>query len=546
MVQLNRFRLSVDDSSLVPVLKDIRAELEIPSQFPDDVIRQAQRASIQWDECVALAGLRPPPDTADSHAGDIYRLNDLPTVDCVISEDEFPDLDRRAIPRVDATAIPFVTIDPRGSRDLDQAVHLARLPGEDPANSGFLVTYAIASLATFVPPGSPLDTEVRGRGLTVYMADQSTPLHPPELSEGAASLLPGQIAPACVWQIELSPTGAVVCANVTRAFVCPRAQLSYDEVEDARLKNRPLRGAPLDLVPLLEEIGTKRRARETARGGVSAPTPEQEIVRIPDADGGSHYALRFRANTLVEEWNAQISLLTGICAAAKMRDAGLGILRVVPPAPDAEIERLRAVAHFLGVLWQEDEPYAQLVPSLDPVIPAHTAFLIQAMRLYRGASYMVLTDFPEPGDPQIRHTAIAAEYAHATAPLRRLVDRWSLEICLAHDEAREIPAWVRESIESIPPMMTRAAQRASAAEKKSLGAISAKLLIGYEGELFRSVIVHSSTPQRGKVMLNEPAVIAPVTARTVDDQLPVGAQTEVELLRADVAARRVEFMWPGE
>src|SRR5919199_6979560 len=50
----------------------------------------------------------------------------------------------------DARNIEFVTIDPPGSRDLDQAFH-AEADG-----SGYVVHYAIADVGAFVAPGSEL------------------------------------------------------------------------------------------------------------------------------------------------------------------------------------------------------------------------------------------------------------------------------------------------------------------------------------------------------------------------------------------------------
>lgn len=85
--------------------------------------------------------------------------------------------------------LPLVTIDPPGSRDLDQAMHIERRGG------GHRVRYAIADVAAFVAPGSGLDAEAHARAVTVYAADAKTPLHPVALSEGAASLLPGQWCP---------------------------------------------------------------------------------------------------------------------------------------------------------------------------------------------------------------------------------------------------------------------------------------------------------------------------------------------------------------
>ncbi|MDC4233471.1 RNB domain-containing ribonuclease [Actinomyces sp. B33] len=653
MVQLHRLRLSVDDSSLIPVLDEIRAEAGLPKGFPEAVLAQAERACRQWAQAVAglrlaapapedpstrVSGPAPGPSAdAPRAAGapvaeapdgplDYRRLTSWPRLDLAPAAHRWPDLDPAALPSWDATAIPFVTVDPEGSRDLDQAVHLHRLTPADreraPRGATVLVSYAIASLATFVPAGSPLDDEVRSRGLTVYMPDRSTPLHPPVLSEGAASLLPGQVAPACVWQILLDAEGHRLGAAVRRAVVRSRAQLSYDEVEAARVRGRGLPGVPDDFVALLEEVGRARRLIETGRGGVSAPTPEQEIIRIPEVDGGSHYALEFRANALVEEWNAQISLLTGMCAAEKMRAAGVGILRTVPEAPESAMRRMRAVARVLGVDWPSGMPYARLVPELDPTDPAHASFLIQAMGLYRGAAYTVFSDrglpeaggapagegaghgdsgeatveqstaepFPRIGDESARHAAIGAEYAHTTAPLRRLVDRWSSEICLAHDAGEPIPEWVVESVSQVPSIMARARQRAAAAERAAVGAVSAKLLVGHEGEAFDGVIVESrgrdrrrdrdgageepgrsrhagggeapsapsgdsgrrgsdggpgeEEPERGRVMVADPAVMAPVVARG-SAELPVGDETRVRLIRADVERRSVEFAWPA-
>src|SRR5215208_1742894 len=97
----------------------------------------------------------------------------------------------------DRLDVPFVTIDPPGSRDLDQALHI------EPAGDGHRVRYAIADVGAFVASGGGLDRETQDRGVTVYAPDRKVPLHPPVLSEGAASLLPGEWRPAVVWTLDL-------------------------------------------------------------------------------------------------------------------------------------------------------------------------------------------------------------------------------------------------------------------------------------------------------------------------------------------------------
>ena len=59
-------------------------------------------------------------------------------------------------------------------------------------------------------------------------------------------------------------------------------------------------------------------------------------------------------------------------------------------------------------------------------------------------------------DAPLPHGAIAAEYAHVTAPLRRLVDRFGLEICLAHSQGTEVPEHVRAALPTLPETMATA------------------------------------------------------------------------------------------
>src|SRR3954452_16545851 len=131
------------------------------------------------------------------------------------------------LPAADLTAVPFVTVDPPGSTDLDQALCIQR------RGDGYHVDYAIADVPAFLPPGGPVDVEARRRGQTLYAPDLRTPLHPPVLSEGAASLLEGQVRPAFVWRFELDADGDVRRTELVRALVRSRRRLDYASVQAA-------------------------------------------------------------------------------------------------------------------------------------------------------------------------------------------------------------------------------------------------------------------------------------------------------------------------
>lgn len=420
-------------------------------------------------------------------------------------------------PRLDAhadlTDVPFVTIDPPGSMDLDQAMHLAR------TSRGYRVRYAIADVAAFVVPGGALDRAVHERVLTVYCPDERVPLHPPGLSEGAASLLPDEVRPAVVWDLELDAHGEVRRTDVRRALVRSRARLAYARVQQALDA-----GAGFDDLPrLLAEIGTARAGLERARGGVSLARPEQEVVEEP----GVGWRLEFRGPLPVEDHNAQISLMTGMAAARLMLDAGVGVLRTLPAASPDDVTRLRRRASALGVDWPRGASYADVLATVDAARPADAAFLAAATSLFRGAAWVPFQGAP-PADPV--HGAIGAPYAHVTAPLRRLVDRYGLEIALAAAADREPPSWVLERLASLGDVMAGGSRRANAVDRACTDAVEAAVLGAHVGEVFSGVALDERT-----VQLAEPAVVA----RTVDDDLPVGRRVRVRLEAADLATRSV-------
>ena len=530
---MSRKRLSTytaPPAEVVRALDELRARYEVPTAFPPEALAEAEAAATSWAQ--------------DGPA----RL--------------------LAEGARDARDLDLVTIDPPGSMDLDQAVLLERLPawseaagasvGDAPGSAAtYRIHYAIASLATFVTPGGALDAELSRRGETIYAPDAATPLHPEVLSHGAASLLEDVDRPACLWTIDLDARGEVVSARVERALVRSRARLTYGQVQAAIDGEGTLpSSAPTDLPGLLAEIGRLRLEREVARGGISMTTPEQvvEVTEAAESAGDSEsaeapglsgYRLAYRVPVPAEQYNAQISLLTGMCAARIMVECGVGILRTLPPARPEDYARLRRVAAALGIDWPAAQPYSELVRGLDHAVPAHAAFMDQAMSLFRGSGYLafgaggvgVPADDEASDTEEAVHSAIAARYAHVTAPLRRLVDRYGEEVCIAACAQAPVPEWVLQALPDLPGIMEQTGKRARAIGRGALTALEALVLRGHEDEVFDGVIT-SEREGRGELVLTEPAVVTEVRRGIGQsgDRLPVGERVRVRLLSADPAA----------
>jgi exoribonuclease R len=280
---------------------------------------------------------------------------------------------------------------------------------------------------------------------------------------------------------------------------------------------------------LLRDIGGKRIALARARDAVDLPTPEQEVTDGPDG----RPCLSYRAPVLAEAWNAQISLLTGIAAARLMLDGGVGLLRTLPPADPAAVSSLRRSALALGLAWPKDTPYGDVISALDPAVPAAAALLTLATRLLRGAAYTAFDGTP-PEQPL--HSAVAAPYAHCTAPLRRLGDRYVSEVCLALCAGIEVPAWARTALPALPAEMAAADKQAHEVDRAIVDLAEAVLLAPRVGETFDAVVVESG-PKGGIVQLADPAV----RGRCDGADLPLGATVAVRLTAADPATRKVAF-----
>jgi exoribonuclease R len=424
------------------------------------------------------------------------------------------------LPERDETSLELITIDPPGSMDLDQALHIGR------DGAGYRVRYAIADVPAFLRAGGALDAETWLRGQTVYCPDRRVPLHPPELSEAAASLLPDAVRPAYVWDIRLTATGQRDSAELYRAMVRSRRRYDYEQVQ--QLVDG---GEAEESLMLLREVGELRIQRESDRGGASLPMPQQEVQVGEECE----YELRLRPLLPAEDWNAQISLLTGMVAAEMMLDGGVGILRTMPAPPQEAIARFRREARALGREWPQDMPYGDFLRTLDKTDPAHLAIVSAATSLFRGAGYTAFDgDLPDEGERV--QAALAAPYTHVTAPLRRLVDRFGLAVCEALSSGRPVPDWAREALPQLPAVMAQTGQRTKAVDRACIDAVEAAVLTDRVGQTFRAVVVDGLPRGDVVVQLEDPPV-----SEVARGSAELGSEVGIRVEEADILARRVRL-----
>lgn len=454
--------LADPNNALAEGLAAIRTEFQVPATFPPEVLAAADAAA-----------KRPPSE------------------------------------HVDRTSLPFVTLDPASSTDLDQAFMIERSGGD------LLLRYAIADVAWFVADGDPVDQEAWRRGTTRYLPDGKAGLYPPVLAEGAASLLPDGPRPAVVFAVRVAGDGAVHLDGAERAVIRSTAKLAYDGVRDA------------DLPPDFAELARRVEAAGDRRGAARVDPPEQEVVSL----GDGRYELQFRPPLVSETRNAALSLACNLAVADALLAHHTGLFRVMAEPDARAVERLRHTAHALGLNWPRNATLEQFERTPSLTDPRHAAFMLAVRRAGEGASYAPYREGVVPW-----HAAMAATYAHATAPLRRLADRYVVRAALAIANGQAVPQAVTDAFPKLPEVMARADALSGRIDRAVIDLAEAAVLNGHVGETFDAVV--TDLDERGaRIQLCALPVVTRVDAKGT---IP-GDAIRVRLASVDLAHRQAKF-----
>ncbi|HWI86026.1 MAG TPA: RNB domain-containing ribonuclease [Sphingomonas sp.] len=409
----------------------------------------------------------------------------------------------------DRTDKPFVTLDPAHSTDLDQAFAIDR------SGADLLLSYAIADVAWFVDDGGAIDAEAWRRGATTYLPDGKAPLYPPVLSQGAASLLPDGPRPAVIFVVRVAPDGGVRLDGAERAIIRSRAKLAYDKVQ------------PDDLPPDFAALADRIAAAEDRRGASRVDPPEQEVDAVGDAD----FQLQFRPRLESENRNAALSLATNLAVADLLQAHHSGLFRVMAPPDERAIRRLHFTARAFGLIWPEQETLGQFQLGLSTRDPRQAVFMLAIRRAGLGASYAPYQEGVVPW-----HVAMAATYAHATAPLRRLADRYVVRAALAIANGQPVPDLVTQAFARLPTVMARADARDGQINRAVIDLAETVMLRGCEGRSFPAIV--TDIDDRGaRIQLRDLPVVARVGAHGVQP----GDAIAVRLTAIDPGRRTIAF-----
>ncbi len=318
--------------------------------------------------------------------------------------------------RLDLRPLTLVTIDGENARDFDDAVGVVETEG-----GGCRLIVAIADVAHYVSPGSPMDEEARRRGTSVYFPDRAVPMFPEPLSDGIASLNPGVDRLALAVILDFDKSNHRLGAYFRPAIVQSRARLTYTQVKQILdLEEQEVRARNEDLLEDLERMASLAEGlsrRRMRRGSLDFDLPEAEIVL--DLRGHPENIVRAErtiAHRMIEEFmiaanEAVAEYLTALSVPTLYRIHE-------PPDEDTTAQLARFLAGF-GITL-----------TCGPRGPSSQSFQ-EALRTVRGkpeerlVNTLILRSMKQArySATNAGHFGLASKcYTHFTSPIRRYPD----------------------------------------------------------------------------------------------------------------------------
>ena len=325
---------------------------------------------------------------------------------------------RRIGDREDWRDLPLITIDPATAKDHDDAVMGEPDPDQDGNPGGVIATVAIADVAAYVRPGSPLDREAFKRGNSVYFPDRVVPMLPERISNDLCSLRPQEDRPALAVRMVFGADGAKRRHSFHRVMMRSPVKLAYEQAQAAIDGERsPVTDDWLEpaLKPLWATYGVMLRGRER-REPLEIDVPERRIVL--NDDGTVRDVMvpeRLDAHRLIEEFMVQAN----VCAAETLEAKRHPLVYRVHDAP--ALAKMEALGEFLATLELSIAKGGSVLPYhfnsiLRRVANSDHAELVNqvVLRSQSQAEYNPLN---------AGHFGLnLARYAHFTSPIRRYAD----------------------------------------------------------------------------------------------------------------------------
>jgi VacB/RNase II family 3'-5' exoribonuclease len=440
----------------------------------------------------------------------------------------FPSRDIR-----DLRTLLWSSIDNDTSRDLDQIEFATRVPG------GIRILIGIADVDSAVAIGSPIDQHAAIQTTSVYTAVRTFPMLPIALSTDLTSLAENADRLAVVIEMVVRVDGSVASADIYRAIVRNKAQLTYNAI-GPWLEGRTGSGSKVSGSPELEtqlrlqdEAATALRNQRHRLGALNFDRTEINAIVTNGQVQSITATKKTRADKLIEDF----MIAANEVMARKLKDSGISTIRRVVRSPE-RWPRIVELAARYGESLPPQPDSAALSAFLEKQRVAdemHYPDLSLAMIKLMGPGEYVMS---RPGDVNYGHFGLAAmDYTHSTAPNRRFADL-VIQRLIKTVLAGQAAPYSDDDLASIARNCTLKEDAARKVERVMNKRVAAVAFGDRVGQSFAAVVT-GVTPKGVFVRVLNP----PVEGRLIRGEVgvDVGDQLQVTLLSTDPERGYIDF-----
>ena len=414
----------------------------IPSEFPDKVIRQADRVP-----------------------------------------DHVLDADRDG--RLDLRHLQTVTIDGEDAKDLDDAVTLTK------ENGIYHLGVHIADVSNYVQGGSALDREALKRGTSVYLADRVIPMLPVRLSNGICSLNQGQDRLTLSCLMDIDKKGNMISHKIAETVICVDERMNYTDVKNIledtgeEAKKRYEKLVPMFF--LMKELSEILRGNRHHRGSIDFDFPESKIIL--NAAGRAIDIKPYEANVATRIIEDFMLMANETVAEECCRDDMPFVYRTHETPDPEKVESLLTLLHNQGVPVQKHgqeitpKEIQTILESIEG-LPNEPQISRLTLRTMKQAKYTTECS---------GHFGLAAKYyCHFTSPIRRYPDlqihRIIKDKLRGRLEREGKTEHYKEILEDVARQSSVCERRADEAERESDKLKKAEYMSYHIGEEFEGII----------------------------------------------------------
>ncbi len=437
-------------------------------------------------------------------------------------------------PLKDLRNLPWSSIDNDDTRDLDQLEF-----AENAGNGDWRLYIGVGDVDSEAPDGSAIDAHAAAQATTVYTGAVIFPMIPTELSAGATSLFEGADRKSVVVEMIVGADGTVKSAQIYRARVTNKAQLTYSGVGNwidagatipEKVSRMPILESQLHLQ---QTIAAALRKTRLDNGALEIETVEARAVAVNGKVTSIEKTQKNTATDMIEDF-----MIAANGSVARFLEAQhVSSIRRIVRSPERWLRIVDLAKQFGKALPAEPEPVAlhDFMLERKAADPDHFPDLSLAVVKLLGPGEYILDQagVEEPG-----HFGLAVQdYTHSTAPNRRYADLVTQRIVKAV-LAGAPPPYTDDQLSEIARNCTLREDAARKVERQVRKIAAAILFSDRLGQRFHAIVTGSKASGT-YVRVVDPPVEGRLTRG--EKGVDVGDEIEVELLSTNAEKGFIDF-----